>query len=177
MWMIRRVVCALIALSVLAMSVITVIEVIRRALGQPPWLVDGQAVRDALAARQWDDREVLLVLVAMLVLGLALLALALARGRPRQVALNCEGTEAASLSVRRRSLERYLAGVATAQPGVHRARAAVRRGTVKVRAEAGLGDMPDIIHDRVHRAIVERVRSLGPEPTLRTSVSVRAMER
>jgi hypothetical protein len=176
MWVVRRVVSALIALGVLALSLITVFEVLRRALGHPPWLVDEQAVRDTLGARHWGDRDVLLVLVAMLVLGLGLLALALTRGRPRQVALNCDGTQAASLSVRRRSLEHYLAGVATAQPGVHRARAAVRRGSVKVRADADLGDVP-AIRDGVHQAIVERMRSLDPNPTLRTSVSVRSRER
>ncbi len=140
MRVVRRVVSAVIALAVITLSVITLVEVVLLALGRPAWVVDEQRIRDALGARQWDDPDVLLAWGVVLLLGLGLLAVAVARGRPRTVVLTSDGTDAALLRVRRRSLERYLAGVATAQPGVHGARAAVRRGRVRVRADSASGE-------------------------------------
>lgn len=170
----RRVVSALAALTLLGLSVVVLVELLRGALDDPPWLVDEQGVRDALVARNWDDREVLLVWAALLLLGLGLLAVALARGRPRSVPLD-SGTEATVLSVRRRSLERYLAGIAIAQPGVRGARAEVRRGRVKVRADTALGNTQEV-RERVQQAVNERVQSLDPRPALSTSVTVRSRE-
>lgn len=175
MRVVRRVVSAVLALAVLALSVITLVEVVLRALGRSAWVVDEQRIREALGARQWDDPDVLLTWGVLLLLGLGLLAVAVIRGRPRTVVLNSDGTHAAHLRVRRRSLERYLAGVATAQPGVHGARAAVRRGRVRVRADSAPGSTADV-RERVHRAVSDRVQSLDPSPTLATSVSVRSRE-
>lgn len=171
---VRRVVSAAVALTLLALSVITLVEVIAAALDRPPWLIDEGIVRDDLAARPWDDPGVILLSSALLVVGLSLLAVSLARGRARSVALD-SGDDGASLSVRRRSLERYLAGVAAAQPGVRTATATVKRGTLKVRAEATPLDAP-LARERVQQAIAERLLSLGTQPALTTSVSVHPRE-
>lgn len=170
----RRVVSAAVALALLGLSLITLVEVILAALGRPPWLIDDGAARDELARRPWDDPAVILGCISLLVLGVLLLAIALAAGRRRSLAMD-SGTEGASLSVRRRSLERYLAGVATAQPGVQRAKASVRRGSLRVRADTTRLDSQDV-RARVQQAVSDRVRSLSLQPTLTTSVSVRSKE-
>lgn len=158
----RRVASGLIALSVLAVSTITIVEVTLAALGRPPWLIDDMAARDKLAGRTWDDPMVILGWVSLVLLGAGLLAIALAAGRARNIALD-SGTEAASLSVRRRSLEGYLAGVATAQPGVRAAKASVKRGRIRVRADTTRLDTQEV-RARLHEAVTDRVRALGLEP-------------
>ena len=170
----RRVVSAVLALALLGLSLITLVEVILAALGRPPWLIDDGALRDELARRPWDDPVVMIGWISLLVLGILLLAVALTTGRRRSIAID-SGTEGASLSVRRRSLERYLAGVATAQPGVQRAKASVRRGSLKIRADTTRLDSQDV-RARVQQAVSDRVRSLSLQPALTTSVSVRSKE-
>ncbi len=171
---VRRVISAVVALVLLALSIVTLVEVTLAALGRPPWLVDGGAARDELASRPWDDTVVILTSAGLMVLGVALLAVALAPGRKRSVALD-SGTEGASLSVRRRSLERYLSGVAAALPGVQSARTSVRRGGLKVRADTTPMDAQQV-RERVQQAISDRVRTLRLQPAPPVSVSVRSRE-
>lgn len=170
----RRVVAAVVALALLAVSLITLVEVILAALGRSPWLVDDGAARDELARRPWDDPVVILAWVSLIVLGIALLTAALAMGRQRSIAMD-SGTGAASLSVRRRSLERYLAGVATAQPGVQRAQASMRRGRIRVKADSTRLDAQDV-RARVQQAVTDRARALSLQPDQTISVSLHSKE-
>ena len=116
----------------------------------------------------------ILVSSGLILLGGALIGVALAPGRRRSVALD-SGTDGASLSVRRRSLERYLAGVAAAQPGVQSARISVRRSGLKVRADTTPLDAQQV-RERVAQAISDRVRTLRLQPAPPVSVSVRSRE-
>lgn len=170
----RRVVSAVVALALAVLSLLILVEVVLAALGRPPGLVDDGAARDELARRQWDDPMVILGWVSLLVLGASLLSVALAAGRQRSIAMD-SGTEGASLSVRRRSLERYLAGVATAQPGVHRAKVSVTRGRIRVQADTTRLDEQDV-HARVQQAVSARVRSLSLQPDRNVSVSLHSKE-
>lgn len=167
----RRLVSAGLAVALMVLGVVIVIEIILGGLGRPPALIDADALRSDLASRPWDDALVILASAVLLLLGLVLLAVALARGRTRSVQL-ASGDERSSLAVRRRSLERYLSGVAAAQPGVQRARTAIRRGRVRVRAEVAHLDAQDV-RERVEQAVGDRVRSLEPVPALTPSVVVR----
>lgn len=170
----RRVLSAVLALALLGLSLLIVVEVTLAALGRPPWLMDERAARNELARRAWDDPVVIIGWVSLLVLGVGLLTVALAVGRQRSIAMD-SGTEAAHLSVRRRSLERYLAGVATAQPGVRRAKASVTRGRIRVRADTTRLDAVDV-RARVQHAVSDRVRSLSLQPDRTVSVSTRSKE-
>jgi hypothetical protein len=163
-----------VALALLVLSLITLVEVILAALGRPPALIDDGAARDELARRQWDDPMVILAWVSLLVLGAGLLTVALAAGRQRSIAMD-SGTGDASLSVRRRSLERYLAGIATAQPGVRAAKASVTRGRIKVQADSTRLDAQDV-GARVQQAVSSRVRSLNLQPDRAVSVSLHSKE-
>lgn len=171
---VRRVVSAVVALALLIVSLLILVEVILAALGRPPGLIDDGAARDELVRRPWDDPMVILGWVSMLVLGVGLLAVALAAGRQRSIAMD-SGTGAASLSVRRRSLERYLAGVATAQPGVRGAKASVTRGRIRVEADSTRLDAQDV-GARVEQAVSARVRSLSLQPDRTVSVSLHSKE-
>ena len=169
---VRRVVSAVVALALLAVSVIILVEVVVAALDRPPWLIEEGAAREELATRAWDDPMVILVWGILIVLGVILLVVALVAGRQRSVSMD-SGTEGASLSVRRRSLERYLAGVATAQPGVRRARASVKPASIKVRADTTRLDAQDV-RERVQQALSDRVQSLRLTPAPTISVSVQS---
>lgn len=171
---VRRVVSAAIALSLVVLALVTLVEVILAALGRPAWLVDDTAARDELARRPWEDPMVILGSTMLLVVGLGLLTAALVTGRRVSLAMD-SGTEAASLSVRRRSLERYLASVATAQPGVLRAKASVGRGRIRVKADTTRLDAQDV-RERVQHAVSDRVRSLNLQPDHAVSVSSRSKE-
>jgi hypothetical protein len=168
----RRIVSAVLAIALAVLGVVILIEIVLRGLERPPALIDHEAVRADLATRPWDDPLVILAWAVLLLLGLALLAVALAGGRARTVEL-ASGLEGTSIGVRRRSLERHLAGVAVAQPGVRGARAAIRRGSVRVRAEASHLDVQDV-RERVEQAVGDRVRSLEPVPGLTPTVVVRS---
>lgn len=172
--LVRRTVAAVLAIALLTLAVVVIVEVVLRSLDRPSAVIDHQAVRADLAARPWDDPWVIVAWILSLLLGLALLGLALFRSRPRTVALATDA-EGSSLSVRRRSLERYLAGVADAQPGVHGARASIRGQAVRVRGEAGNLDAQDV-GSRVEQAVAARLRSLQPVPALTPTVNVRSRE-
>jgi len=171
---INRVTATLLAALLLAVCVVTVIEIVLAAAGQPPWLVRHPATAADLGERTWQDALVRFALAATTVVGLVLLYLGLKRSAPADISLDA-GADRVSMTVSRRSLERYVAGVAGDQPGVSRSSARAGRGKLAVSTDTPLHD-PGDLRQQIQRAVSSRLDSLRLARPLKTSVSVHRKE-
>lgn len=171
---INRVVAALLAALLLAVCVVTVVEIVVAAVGQASWLVPHPDIAADLGERSWQDGLTRLVLVAVVIAGLLLLYLGLKRSAPTDVRVEA-GADGVTMTVSRRSLERYLAGVAAAQPGVARSSASVGRGKLTVDTDTHLNDPKDL-QQQVQRAVSDRLDALRLTRPLRTTVAVHRKE-
>lgn len=171
---INRAACAVIALLLLAVSVLTLVELVLSAFSQPPWLVKHHSIAADLTQRPWQDTATRLVCVALAVLGLALFYLGAKRGTPADIALD-PGIEGITMTVSSRSLERYLSGIAGSEPGVARSSARARKKKVAVTAETPQRE-PGELQQRVERAVAAKMDALRPTPPIKTSATVRRRE-
>lgn len=163
-----RVVSALLALALFLGGLLTVVEIVLAALGQPPWVVPHQQWRVWLTSHSWNDAYVVAVLAGLVVVGLLLLLVALRPGRPATLRLPA-GTEGVKVVVARRSVEKSLEAVASRTAGITRASAAAGRRTVRVKAHAVTATAPDLRQD-VRDAVGTRVRQLGLADRMRIHV-------
>jgi hypothetical protein len=171
---VNRIVATVVALVLIAICVVAIVEIALAALRRQPWFVQHQTIAADLAERSWSDFLVRLVLIGLALLGLLLLVAGLRRSAPSGIALDA-GAANARLSVARQSLERYLAGVAAAQPGVTSSSADVGRGRATVVAGTSMRD-PGELQQRVTSAVTDRLASLRLVRPLQTSVLVRRRE-
>lgn len=170
----NRVVATVLALLLLAAAVIGIVEVVLAALGRQPWLLPHATVAADLHSRLWTDGLVRACAAVVAVLGLVLLVLGLRRGSPSGIDLHSD-TDGVSMTVTRKSLQRYLAGVAAAQTGASSASATAGRGRVTVRAVTAQRD-PNDLQTRIWDAVTTRVDALHPVKALKTAVSVHRRE-
>ncbi len=167
---INRVVAALLAALLLAACVVAVVEIVLAAVGQQPWLVPHSDIAADLGERTWQDGLTRLVLGAAVLVGLLLLYLGINRSAPTDVPIDA-GADGVTMTVSRRSLERYLAGVAAAEPGVARSSAHAGRGKLTVHTDTPLNDPKDL-QQQVQHAVSDRLDALRLTRPLRTTVTV-----
>ncbi len=166
----NRIVATLLALVLLAVAVVTLVEIVLAALGKSPWVVAHPTIAEDLHQRTWQDGLVRVVAVAVAALGLLLLLVGIKRSAPSVLPLDSD-VDGVTITVDRKSLERFVSSVAVAEPGVDSASARARRRRVGVRASTTLQD-PGDLNERVHSAVIGRLVGLRPAEPLQTSVSI-----
>ncbi len=166
----NRIVATFLALVLLAVAVVTLVEIVLAGLGKSPWIVTHPTIAEDLHQRTWQDGLVRVVAVAVAVLGLLLLLVSLKRSAPSELPLDSD-VDGVAFSVDRKSLERFVSGVAVGEPGVDSASASARRQRVGVRASTMLQD-PGDLDERVRSAVTGRLVGLRPAEPLQTSVSI-----
>ena len=168
---VNRVVATVVALVLLVVSVVAVVEIVLAALGRQPWVVQHSTLAQDLHQRTWADGWVRTVAVVVAVVGLLLLWVSLKRSTPSDIELDSPA-QGVRLAVDRRSVERYLSGVAAGQTGVDDAAASVNRDRVTVRAVTALRD-PGDLKKRVWEAVSTRGAALEPAGGMKTTVLLR----
>ncbi len=166
----NRIVATLLALVILAVAVVTFVEIVLASLGKSPWVLDHTAIAQDLHQRTWQDGFVRVMAVPVAVLGLLLLLVGIKRSAPSDVPLDSD-VDGVTFSVARKSLERFIGGIAGAEPGVDSATASAGRGRVGVRASTTLQD-PGDLEERVKSAVIGRLEALRPAQPLKASVSI-----
>ncbi len=166
----NRIIATLLALAILAIAVVTIAEIMLASLGKSPWIVQHAAIARDLHQRTWQDGLVRVVAVAATVLGLVLLFVGLKPSAPTDLPLQSD-VDGVTLTVERKSLERFVTGIADAQPGVDTASASAGRGRVGIKASTTLQD-PGDLKERVQSAVTGRLEDLRPAEQLKTSVSI-----
>jgi hypothetical protein len=167
---VTRVVAALLALALLAASLLAVVEIVAAALDRAPVLVPHPDWTEWLLTQYWNDWIVIVALGGLVVLGLLLLLLALRRGKPASLALKSR-TEGVDVSASRRSVEKSLTAAAARTSGIAGASASVGRRTARVDARTVARSEPEK-RDEVESAVRERLDSLGLERRMRTRVKL-----
>lgn len=166
--LLNRVLSALLALLLVAFGVLLVVEVARAAVGAGPATAWTDVSRWA-AENTWAGGAARSALVLCGLLGVLLLVVGLRPNRPAGVRFRTE-VPGLTTTASRRSLQRYLAGVAEAQPGVAAATARVRRRAIAVDARTRL-HAPEGVREAVTTAVIARVADLdlvdAPRPTVR----------
>ncbi len=170
----NRIVAALVALVILAACVIAVVEIVLAALGKAPWIVHHTAISNDLHQRIWSDGWVRTAAAVAVVIGVLLLLVAFKRSAPTDLALQPDDP-GVTMTVTRKSLERYIAGLAEAETGVDSSSAHARQGRVAVSAATTLRD-PGDLGNRVEQSIAARLESLRLAHPVKTSVSIHRRE-
>jgi hypothetical protein len=170
----NRIIATILALALIAISITAVVEILFAALGRSPWIVDHAAVANDLHQRTWDDGWVRLVAAGAILVGVLLLYVALKRSAPKQLSLKSED-EGVTLMVTRKSLERYIAGIAEAETGVDSSSVRARRGHIGVTASTTLRD-PGDLKERVQNSVASHLESLQLAQPVTPSVSIRSGE-
>ena len=176
MRILERFLSLVLALALVAGSVLLALEVGYAAAGKPPLLVPWPRLYELGNDNQWDTALVRLVAAAVLLVGLLLLAVALKpRRAPRlRMTPSQPGVDAA---ITRRSLRTTLLDAATRVDGISGARAKVSKRKVTVTATSRLGtaDTARSLTGQLEAALRARLDSLqlARTPRLRARVSHR----
>lgn len=171
---INRIVAALVALVLLAASVITVVEIALAALGKSPWIVNHTTLANDLHHRVWQDGWVRFAGASAVIVGLLLLYVAFRRGAPTDLPLQTD-EPGVTLTVTRKSLESYAAGIAESETGVDSASVKARKAHVTVTASTMLRD-PGDLEQRVQAAVAAHLGNLHLAHPVNTAVSIRNRE-
>lgn len=166
----NRVLCAVLALSLVVGGLLAAAEVVLAGLGREPWLVPYERWERVLRTTPWSDGGVRLVLAGLVAAGVALLALEAVRRRPEELAM--APGPAAEAVVDRRSAERWLAGRVHRVEGVVDASARLGRRTAVVRV-GSVGRSTEGLEPRVREAVAGHLDELGLAKPLRVGVEVR----
>ena len=175
MRILERFLSLVVALALVAGSVLLALEVGYAAAGKPPLLVPWPRLYE-LGDNQWDTALVRLVAAGVLLVGLLLLLIALKpRRAPRlRIASSQPGVDAA---ITRRSLRTTLLNAATRVDGISGAKAKVSKRKVTVTATSRLGtpDTARSLTGQLEAALRARLDSLqlAKTPRLRARVSPR----
>src|SRR4029079_262100 len=105
-----RLVSAVVAALLVIAAGIALIELTLAALERTPWTVGWRSLATFGQEHSWDDAAVRLIGLALLAAGVVLLVVALRPRRPVVVDSHL-GTDQATLTIRRRSLESLAADV------------------------------------------------------------------
>jgi hypothetical protein len=166
-----RIVCMVLALVLLAGSVLLALEVALALAGQPHLLVDGSAWSERGRTLAWSEPSNLALATLLVFIGLALLALAWWPRRDEVVPASLPaphvdgdaGTGAGPVkapvaaTIRRRELESTLAGAARTVDSITDASVRIRRGKVRVEATTARRDEGDL-RERVRSAVDDAAR-------------------
>jgi hypothetical protein len=153
----RKVVAAVLGLTLLAGGVVVTVEIIVAAYNRRPWVLPHDRWYDSATQHSWDSPEARWFFIALAAGGLFLLALQLLRGRPPVLPLATGGSPA---DLNRRSLERSLVRSASAVDGVAAARARVSPKRTEVVATTNRRQAGDL-QPRVAEVVERRLHSLG----------------
>lgn len=167
----RSVAASLVALVLLAASVLLAIAVVQHLLGQSPVLPFAEL--NALAAGLTGADVAFLALCAALALvGLVLVVVALRPGTPTVLPLaDRDGAGVTDTGITRRSLDRALSHAATGVDGITRASVSSSRRKASVSAHASFGDVA-ALRTAVRDAVSERLAEIGPARSPRVRVKV-----
>jgi hypothetical protein len=170
----RSIPAAIVALLLLAGSVLGAIEVISYLFDNPAGVLPVSDLARLGRETQWNDALTITVAIVAGLLGLLLLALALWPGRSRAVAMATD-RPGLVMAIGEGDIARLAVRAAEGVDGVDHASAQVGRGRVNVRADSPLHETGDLT-DQVHRAVSEQLEDLAllhPRPV---RVNVRRKE-
>lgn len=171
MHLVNRLLGILLGLALAAVGGLVLVESIAFLLGNSPWAVPLQRWGAVLNALTWDNRGMVIALVAMTVVGALLLIAELAPRAPSTLELD-GSTPQRAVSIDRRGLERRLRTTALRHPHVDDAKVKVRRRRIQVRAGVGWDSEPSQVRTEVASALEETVQAIGLQQRPRTSVRV-----
>ena len=136
----NRVVGLVVAVALIAASIVLIVEIVAAQLDQNPVIVDWRTWPETLRTTTWvGARDALAVTAAV---ALAILVLQLLPRRPSTIEAKREGTDrGVHLSVRRRHLERTMAAEAAELDGIDRARVRCRPNRISVGARTSRRDV------------------------------------
>lgn len=176
MRVVERFLSLLLALAVLAGSVLLALEVAWAVAGQPPLLVPWPTAYDAGTSNAWDSTPLRATAAALLVVGLLLL---LAMLKPRRAPrLKLTGSDpAVDAAITRRSLRSTLLDGARQVDGISGAKAKVskRKATVQATSRLGSADTAKALTGELETALRSRLEALqlAKTPRLRVRVAPR----
>ncbi|MFE3455070.1 DUF6286 domain-containing protein [Nonomuraea sp. NPDC059194] len=167
----RTISASLAALALVGIGFVAAVEIVTALTSRPAHWLPRDPVMSWAQTTQWDDRAVLVGAGVLVLAGLVLLALALRGGHPRTVPVRT-GDPDLVIGLRPKGFATALAHAAEDVPGVHAARATVRRGRVNVVAHASGWDDARL-SEAVRHAVTERIEALAPIADYRVSVSMK----
>lgn len=162
----RSVPAVLVALALLAASVLTAVSCIQLLLGDPP-LLPLAAIAKAAGNHTWNQSVVLAGAGLVTALGLVLLCAALIPGAPTVLGLDRRQSEPEA-GATRRSLDRALTLAARDVDGVAKAAVRIKRRTITATVRTPLHEAATL-PEHVHTAITDRLDdiALAHRPRLR----------
>lgn len=156
--LLNRLLAALVAAAVVALAVVTGVEVVLWALGRDVWIAPWRDWAGRLAELRADDTGLLVVSGAAAAVGLLLLAFELKRRRPdvldTRPLLDGVPTVATRSGVASAatSAARGVSGVTTASAGVRRSRLSVQART---RARGDTGPISEQVREAVEKSLAD----------------------
>lgn len=168
----RRVISATVAaLALVGIGFVAAVEIVSTLVRRPVhWLPHDRLLAWATTTR-WDSPEVLAGGALLVLAGLVLLVLALHAGRCRTVPVRT-GDPDLVIGLRPKGFATALAHAAEEVPGVHSAKATVRRGRVSVIARASGWD-DERLSEAVRHSVSARLEALSPVADHRVSVAMK----
>ncbi|OLR93275.1 DUF6286 domain-containing protein [Actinokineospora bangkokensis] len=159
----------LVALVLLAASVLVGVSAVQQLLGEPTWISYDSAAR-ALNGLRWNDTAVLIAAGAVGLVGAVLLLSAVTPGRPTVLPL-AEGAGGIDSGVSRRSYRSTLRRAAASVDGVTGAAVSVTARAVKAVVTTNRVDTTGL-SEAVRAAVQDRVDAIGPQrpPTVKIKV-------
>lgn len=158
------------AVTGLVLAAGVVVDVVRKAAGEPTVFWDQDVLTAHLAGTRWSQDSVLITAIVLVAVGGLLLVWALLPGRPSRLPL-ISPDPGLLLGIDRRSARTVLAQAATSVDGVESAQVRLRRRRARVAVRTSLRD-PAGLTDGVREAVERRAQHLGlsPLPAVRTRV-------
>lgn len=169
---VNRLLAPVVALLLLAGSVLVVVEVVLAALDRAP-LLDWPRAAHELQVRAWNDPLVMAACGVVAALGLLLLLAELKRRRPAAFVM-LERTSGVVTAVDRKGMARGLEAAALGVDGVGQAQARVRRRRARLTARTTLREpvgMQERLEEQVRRWYDDL--ELAKPPRLRVSLHKR----
>lgn len=150
----NRVLSGFLAAVLIVAGVLTILEICRAALGQPPAVVQWPKLLPELRSNSYDDAGPILVCVGLAVVGLLIVISGLKRGKPYALPAGSTAPGVRS-EINRRSLERGIRAAVQATERVESGRVTLRRRTAVIVVRA---NTPAI--DGIDADIRQRVETL-----------------
>ena len=173
MRVLNRVLAAVVALGLLAVGLLTAVEVVTGAARGRPLVVPWDDWYDDARRHAWSTREARTMLFVLLAAGIAFLVLQLVRRGPQSVPRSApDGASSATVEVNTRSLERALTRRVTAIYGVERASVSISHRRTSVGVRTPRRD-PGGLEASVRKVVEDRLRSLGLARPTEVAVRVR----
>lgn len=170
--LVNRLLAGLVALALVALAVVTGVEVVRWALGSEPWVVPWRDWGATLADLRADDTGLLVVSAGALVVGLLLLAFELWRRRPDDLDTQplLEGVPTVAT---RSGVASAATSAARGVSGVIGASAGVRRQRLRVEVRTRLRGESGPLSEQVRAAVVQSLSDLEVVRRPRITVAVK----